>query len=303
MPAYPQNEQGVAVLVRVHWSLAVAVVAGAISSQPHRASAQTFERVTTSIIEDGQPVRLEVVIMKPSAKGPYPLAIVNHGSTGRGREPGRFKRTQWFRPIGEHLNRKGWIVAFPQRRGRGKSDGRYDEGFSEVRELGYSCEPRLSLAGADRALIDIDAAIDVLLNRSDVAGRRVLIGGVSRGGILSVAYAGTHPNKVVGVINFVGGWMGTGCFQATAINVPLFKRGLPFKRSTLWLYGDKDPYYSLLHTEGNFTVFKASGGSGEFLSFQVPSGNGHELWKFPHLWAPAVDKYLKEMGLDPPPKK
>jgi hypothetical protein len=36
----------------------------------------------TGLIEDGRPVRLQAVIFKPNGAGPFPLAVVNHGSTG-----------------------------------------------------------------------------------------------------------------------------------------------------------------------------------------------------------------------------
>jgi len=48
----------------------------------------------------------------------------------------------------------------------------------------------LSVAGADRALRDVEAAMDATLAMPLVDRTRVVIGGQSRGGILSVAYAG-----------------------------------------------------------------------------------------------------------------
>src|SRR5262249_19881821 len=68
-----------------------------------------------------------------------------------------------------------YMVAFPQRRGRGKSQGLYDEGFNVDRTQGYACDPKQSLPGADRALIDIDAAVEVLRQRPDVAGQPILM--------------------------------------------------------------------------------------------------------------------------------
>jgi acetamidase/formamidase len=41
--------------------------------------------------------------------------------------------------------------------------------------------------------------------RCNNAAGPILIGGVSRGGVLSIAYAGMHPEEVSGVLNFVGG--------------------------------------------------------------------------------------------------
>jgi pimeloyl-ACP methyl ester carboxylesterase len=104
----------------------------------------------------------EVVIEKPTGEGPFPLLVFNHGSTGNGREPARFGVTSWSPEIADYFVKKGWMVAFPQRRGRGKSDGLYDEGFAPDRAQGYTCDPERSLAGADRALDDIEAAVAAL---------------------------------------------------------------------------------------------------------------------------------------------
>src|SRR5262249_59276345 len=124
-------------------------------------------------------VRLEVVTCKPPGQGPFPLAVINHGSTGRGNNSALFTRTWSAVDLADFLNQRGWMVAFPQRRGRGKSDGQYDEGFSPERAKGYTCDPTLSLAGADRALRDIGAIIPVLARSPDVAKSRILIGGPS----------------------------------------------------------------------------------------------------------------------------
>jgi pimeloyl-ACP methyl ester carboxylesterase len=250
------------------------------------------EFLRTALIEDGTPVNLEVVIFRPDGAGPWPLAVFNHGSTGNGRNSALFTETFFDVGLAGFLNNRGWIVAFPQRRGRGRSDGLYDEGFSADRRQGYTCDFDVSLSGADRALDDIGAAMAVLRQRPDVAPSRVLIGGVSRGGILSVAYAGMHPDQIFGVINFVGGWMGTGCDTASRLNGTLFVRGARFDRPTLWLYGDQDPFYDLQHSRNNFMLFQSAGGKGRFLEFNVPGGYGHAVLGAPQLWERPVAEYL-----------
>src|SRR5262249_60125675 len=110
----------------------------------------------------------------------------------------------WFNVgVGDFWMEGGWMVGFPQRRGRGKSDGQYDEGFSPERAKGYACDAAPSLAGADRALRDIGAIIPVLARSPDVAKSRILIGGASRCGVLSLAYAGAAPGQIFPVLNFV----------------------------------------------------------------------------------------------------
>jgi pimeloyl-ACP methyl ester carboxylesterase len=264
--------------------------------EAHVAWATPSEFLDTTLQEGGKPIRLEVVIKKPSGSGPFPLLVFNHGSTGRGTDPNLFTATYASPQIADLFVEKGWIVAFPQRRGRGKSDGLYDEGFAPDRAQGYSCDPDRSLPGADRALDDIKAAVDALQQRSNVATGRILIGGVSRGGVLAIAYAGMHPEQVLGVLNFVGGWMGEGCSTAAEINGALFQRGGKFGRPTLWLYGQHDRYYSIGHSRSNFDVFKKAGGNGEFFEYAVPGGIGHALLAYPNLWSRDVERYLTAIG-------
>jgi len=254
------------------------------------------EFLQTNLVEDGKPVRLEAVIFRPEGEGPFPLAVINHGSTGRGNNPRLFTETWFSIDLADFLNDRGWIVAFPQRRGRGKSDGLYDEGFPSIRTFGYSCDTNIALAGADRALGDIDAAISVLRRRPDVAPSPVLIGGQSRGGVLSIAYAGLHPEQIAGVINFVGGWLGEGCWAASTVNHALFERGAAYGRSTIWLYGQNDPFYSMAHSRDNFAAFEKAGGKGKFLEFEAPVGQGHGLVGRPKLWSGPIDLYLNSLA-------
>ncbi len=253
------------------------------------------ELLQTELIEDGKPIRLEAVIFKPPGAGPFPLAVINHGSTGAGNNPTLFTETWFAVRLAEFLNGRGWMVAFPQRRGRGKSDGLYDEGFSAERAKGYTCGADRSLAGAERALIDVEAAIAALRRRPDVAPLPILIGGQSRGGVLAVAYSGAHPDQIGGVINFVGGWLGEGCTTAKVVNETLFERGAHFREPMLWLYGQRDPFYSMPHSRDNFAAFQRAGGQGTFLEFDVPGGNGHALYGYTQLWSAAIGNYVNTL--------
>lgn len=245
---------------------------------------------------DGEQVRLAVITYKPTGAGPFPTLIFHHGSTGRGTDPSRFSRT--FDPgvLAYWFVSRGWAVVLPSRRGRGGSEGLYDEGFSRIRTSGYSCGPDLTLRGADRALRDIDAITDPVLALPFVDRTRFVVGGNSRGGILSVAWAGKHPDEPRGVINFVGGWLGEGCPTSSAVNQQLFKQGAAFPRPTLWLYGDNDPYYSLSHSQANFEAFREVGGKGTF--HEIGSGmNGHQIHIADDAWSAIVAAYLRELGL------
>ena len=264
-----------------------AVLFGQVAAQE-----SSREVITTPLTEGGKPVRLELLISKPSGPGPFPTVIFNHGSTGRGDNPDLFRRSWSSQTVSKHFLDKGWMVIYPQRRGRGGSDGLYDEGFEPDRSR-YTCQTDLSLAGVSRAIEDLDAVMEHVRQRSDVITTRMLIGGQSRGGILAIAYAGELPDMFLGVVNFVGGWISDQCANATAINTTTFRRGAAFKRPTLWIYGDQDPFYSLSHSKANFAAFVEAGGKGRFESYWVPGQNsGHSAIAHPRLWSDLLNTYM-----------
>jgi dienelactone hydrolase len=249
-------------------------------------------RADTPLVEDGEPVSLEVVLFRPLEGERFPTLVFNHGSTGNGSDPSLFGQTFTSKQIASYFVERGWMVAFPQRRGRGNSDGRYDEGFNPDRSA-YSCQAGPALAGAERALVDLDAATEWLRGRLDVDTTRMLVGGTSRGGVLSVAYLGRRPDVYRAAINFVGGWLGEGCGDYAAVNRELFVRGAGFPDDSLWLYAGNDAFYSLAHSRDNFDAFSDAGGLGEFHEFtRAPGLNGHFLINDPSLWAATIDRLL-----------
>jgi len=277
--------------------LAYGLIAALICLASLQAVAQErlVERAPTKFVEKGKAISLEVVIFKPYGSGPFPTVMFNHGSTGRGNNPSLFAKTWTSSSIFRFFNERGWMVAFPQRRGRGNSDGIYDEGFEWDRSK-YSCDPYRSLAGLERAMQDLDEVVEYLKGRADVDSKRMLIGGQSRGGILSIVYAGTRPNHFKGAINFVGGWMSDSCFDPGAINTVAFKRGAGFQGPTLWLYGENDSFYSIGHSRRNFNAFTAAGGKGSFYSYSLGlDNNGHDVITSPELWREAVVSFVEQV--------
>jgi len=261
------------------------------------ASVRKIERIATPWSDHGKPQTLEVVVFQPPGVGPFPTLVMNHGSTGNGDRPERFTDTWTSIEVAGFFNRRGWQVLYPQRRGRGKSDGLYDEGFEADRSR-YSADPALALQGLERALTDLDVVMAHVAARSDVDTRCLLLGGVSRGGLLATVYAGTRAVGLVGVLNFVGGWLGDRRPGACAVNAVMFSRAAAFDRPMLWLYGDNDPFYSLRRSRQNFEAFTAAGGRGRFVTFDAPVGrSGHAIHTAPALWEPAVDAYLEEVSL------
>jgi len=252
------------------------------------------EQATTTFMENGQAVTLEVVLFRPLDEGRYPTIVFHHGSTGNGSDPSLFTLTFTSKAITQYFVERSWMVAFPQRRGRGKSRGLYDEGFKLDRSA-YSCEETLALDGASHALEDLNAITDWLRNRADVDTTRMLIGGTSRGGILSIAHTAQRQDVYLGALNFVGGWIGEGCGDYQSINRTLFVEGASFPGPSLWLYGENDSFYSLPYSRTNFDAFSLAGGLGTMIELtRSPGLNGHFVINDVDLWGSAADEFLAQ---------
>jgi len=258
------------------------------------------EVLMVPVVIDGQTVKLEMIIYKPeNSISPLATLVLNHGSTGYGRNPSDFKRkVEYFYPLIEFFVDRGWAVIVPMRRGRGGSEGLYDEGFHENRRNGYTCETKRSLKGAERALTDINASMNAIMQMPFVDKQRLVIGGSSRGALTSLAHAALHPENIKGVINFVGGWVAEGCIDADKTNGALFKIAASSTVPSLWLYGDNDYFYSLQYSRQNFNNFLSWGGKGEFHEIELAEGvNGHSIDLFPKKWSLLMDSYLKSLKL------
>jgi dienelactone hydrolase len=184
-------------------------------------------------------------------------------------------------------------VIAPSRRGYGGSEGWDDEGPPT------RCSEAI-LEGADRALGDIEAVTPALIAQPFVNRSRIAVGGQGRGGLLSVAWSGKHP-EVRAVVNFVGGWANTStCRQGVAINQTLLNRGISWGHPSLWLYSDKDSSYLPNDPRTNFDAFLAAGGKAVWHNYVPPEGgeqNGHWISSMPQLWTADMEAYLAERGL------
>lgn len=241
----------------------------------------------------GKRIVLELVWRRPPGEGPFPTIIFNHGSTGDGRDPARFRVTWVAEELAGWLVRKGWQVVFPQRRGRGRSGGTYEEGLEPDRRA-YSCRVETAAAGLDHALADLDAAATHVVARPEVDRGRLVVGGFSRGGLLSLVYAAMHPFAFRGVLNFAGGWLGRSCPSADLVNATLSVRGAAFPGETAWFYAEGDSFYPLAHCANNFRPFRAAGGRGELhVVPALPGSPAHQIHKHPPAWDETVSAFLQ----------
>ena len=257
-----------------------------------QASAQDFEGVwipmqTSSFVFGEKTIRLEATLYRPKGDGPFPIVIVSHGSTG-----GKIPPTQTLRPSSTAplLLERGFVVLAPMRRGRGASDGSYNEP--------YGCDLGGANRGLENALEDLEAAVAFVRTLPYVDSSRLVLMGASRGGLLSLAYAARRPAAVRAVINFVGGWHGDGCpadFNASVYE----KAGAASKVPTLWLYAENDRMYSASSIKRYASIYERAGGQIIFRLYPPAGPDGHYLTRYPELWRKDIGAFLDGLGFTP----
>jgi len=232
-----------------------------------------------------QRITLEATVYRPSGEGPFPVVVFNHGSTGG--NPAAVRVTRKAARQARFFTERGFAVVAPMRRGRGASDGDYGET--------YGCDTAGLTSGLARAIEDVDGVVAWLGTQAWADPTRLVMAGISRGGLLSVVYAGERPQRVKGVVNFVGGWTGERCDQYSGFNAASFgAAGRAARVPMLWLYGDLDHYYGRAAIRSYYDAFVAAGGHG---ALHVYPRYGHDVANYDELWEATADTYLKGLGL------
>jgi dienelactone hydrolase len=257
---------------------------------------QPPEHAAISVEIDGASYSLDGIMLRPKGDGPFPLAVINHGTCGsscRARmDPARFSAQA------EAFARRGYAAFVLIRRGYGASDGPYSESHGGCGTQGF--------AGAARGTAaDIRAAIRTLIALPYVVGTRVLAVGQSGGGIGVAALAADPVPALKAAINFSGG-RGGECAERSRLDdaklTATFRDfGARSRLPALWIYVENDTKFGNARSPLAWhKAFADAGGRAE-MAFLPPFGDdGHALFRQSSaipIWAPIVDRFLKESGL------
>ncbi len=233
----------------------------------------------------GRTLQLQAFHYRTRLPGWQPLVVLNHGSTD-GELPD-VRCVHPFEPEARFFLARGCSVVALMRKGRGHSDGPLLE------EAGENENEEMQV---DSGVEDIHAAVTVIGAQPHVDPARVVVGGQSRGGLLSLAYAGRHPQRVAAVLNFVGGWWGEGNDWNGFNRRQAARAGAGATAPMLWLYGDRDSYYGLPFVRDLFEAFRAAGGSGALRTFDDLPGSGHALMGWQDRWEADVAMVVDGIG-------
>jgi dienelactone hydrolase len=157
------------------------------------------EFIKVPIRFDTGEVALRMMIVQPKGPGPFPLAVLSHGTTEgihaylrQGVHASTYSGAAiWFA-------RRGWAVVMPVRRGFGGSDGVFSESTGACSTDG--------MADAGRSVAqDIRGAIDYMRRQPYVRDNEIISVGHSGGGWGSLALASDARPGVKAIISFAGG--------------------------------------------------------------------------------------------------
>ena len=240
------------------------------------------------------PDGLEAFLVRPYGPGRYPLVLINHGTPRDSHERATMDPARIL-PLAMEFARRGWVSAIVMRRGYGNSGGKFAE------TIGSCTHPDYKHASQEAAR-DIRAAIQYLGKQPEVDSRRILVVGVSTGGLATIALTAAPPDGLVAAINFAGG---DGSIREDVVCQPevlvdTFRSfGESSRTPTLWIYSENDHYFNLALAKQFYRAFTDAGGNADFIQAPQFQEDGHNLFTFDGIpiWTRYVDDFLKQQGL------
>ena len=237
---------------------------------------------------------MRTAILQPPGSGPFPLAVINHGSTADPDEREAMSLDE-FEPVASWFVDHGYLVALPQRPGHGETGGPYLEDIGSCRDPDYE---RAGLGAA----ANIEAAVQYLTRQPFVQKTGVVLVGHSAGAWGALAEASQDAGPLRAVINFAGGLGGHSYGEPNRNCVPerLVQAAAAFGQitriPTLWLYSANDTFFDAVLSQQMADAYRGGGGMAEYHLLPPFGEDGHFLIfsaKAVPIWAPIVARFLQ----------
>lgn len=258
---------------------------------------EPFRRQLWLVPSQDRAVPMRTLVFRPPGRGPFPLAIINHGTSQsrwareKAEQPAFPAATQWF-------VQRGYAVALPQRPGHGATGGPYLEAIAP----GGRCD-RPDYLGSGLATADsIQAAIEFFVGQPFVRKTGIVVVGHSAGGWGALALAGRNPPGVAAAINFSGGRGGRvnnrpdhNCAPERLIEAARsFAAGA--RVPVLSIYARNDSFFGPELARKISEAFRDGGGRIELHLLPPLDPDGHMLLALPQsvpVWGPLVETFLQ----------
>ena len=242
-------------------------------------------------------VPMRARLYRPAGDGPFPLALLNHGSDEDTRLRARQVLPDWPELVG-FLVRRGYAVLLPLRPGHGATGGKY-------LETQGSCGRPDYVAAGNGAADSMLTAIAYMRKQDFIRPDRAVVIGNSAGGWGALALAARQPGGVSAVVNFAGGRGGRDRGKANNNCAPdrlvaaAARFGASESIATLWLYSENDTYFAPDLSLRMADAFEAAGGRVEYHLLGPVRGDGHALIATEGdeaTWKPVLGKFLDRFG-------
>jgi len=241
-------------------------------------------------------VDMRTLVFRPRGAGPFPLAVINHGST-QDADSRTGAPMQEFQALTSWFVRHGYAVAIPERPGHGRTGGPYLEDQGDCEQADYR---RSGLATA----ASIEVAIAYMTAQPFVRRRDVIVVGQSAGGWGALALASRNPPSVKAVINFAGGRGGRSYGRSNNNCAPdrliaaLRDFGRTERIPTLWIYTENDSYFPPDLSRSMAEEFGLAGGSVEYHLLPAFGSEGHVLAESRDtapIWGATLEAFLARL--------
>jgi dienelactone hydrolase len=260
---------------------------------PQSAEQGAFRRQAWLVPSAQSGVMMRTTLFRPAGPGPFPLVVINHGTTQNAERRRRLDVPD-FDSMAQWFVRRGFVVAVPQRPGHGDTGGAYRE------DQGGCDEADFARAGRGAAE-SIAAAVAYLRTQSFVRRTGVIVVGQSAGGWAALALASRAPDGVRAAIDFAGGLGGRSWDRPDNNCAPdrLIATAAAFGRTsripTLWIYTENDSYFAPRLSGAMAAAFRAAGGKADYALLPPFGDDGPFMAERPgseSAWGPAVERFL-----------
>ena len=253
-------------------------------------------------LPSGASVRLEGLVIRPDRPGRFPLVVMIHGTPratpGQAGSPLARVSPASFNTAAIAFAERGYAAVAVLRRGYGGSEGP----FAEIFARGSTCDTRDYLPVARVSAEDVIGAVAALRREAWVDPDRVLLLGVSTGGVAVTAAAALTPPGVVGVVSFAGGRGSTAA--DTVCNpdglVRMFGAlGGQVRIPAQWIYAENDHFFAPDLARRMHAAYTAGGAPARFAMLPPFGADGHTLLSSGpvDVWWPAMEGFLAASGL------
>ena len=215
------------------------------------------------------------------------VIVMNHGSTGGYVQ--EISKTYKFTELAKEATQAGFIFVTWMRKGRGGSEGIYDEESGKCNAESLKVEH----SKAEKQLLQVLQQVRVTYKVN-----KVVLAGHSRGGFMSSMYATDHPDQVSAAINIAGVWSAYCEGKNSGYNRGRFTASADGFKNQYWVYTTRDPFfYSDKFNDENYEWFQRTASEAKIKFIKLkPLGfeSGHNTAiRYPELWAPKILQEIK----------